>query len=263
MQENAHLPEPGLLAAWLAARSIARGLALPVPDHGGWRVETGLPKEIRRYVFSRPVPGISALAASIHHPHIFIKMCGSGEQLLRLLPPRWQLLPGGFFMTHDGSLHAPALPAGYRLDVATSQAITTARIFTGDGAVAASGHAVEHAGVFVFDRIVTEAAHRRRGAGASTDRRAGGQAEIEQRAPGAGGNRGGLETVCEPGLAYPVTVFDGHDHVRRRCCTQHSAMALIPCLYFTRRGKEAQCRPRQPVCVAQWVIRMPLIPGLS
>jgi GNAT superfamily N-acetyltransferase len=164
-QENAHLFESGLLAAWLAARSMARGLALPVPDHGGWRVETGLPEEIRRYVFSGPVPGIGALAASIHRPHIFIKMCGSGEQLLHLLPSRWQLLPGGFFMTHEGRLHAPALPAGYRLDVATSQAITTARIFTGDGAVAASGHAVEHAGVFVFDRIVTDAAHRRRGLG--------------------------------------------------------------------------------------------------
>ena len=164
-QENAHLFESGLLAAWLAARSMARGLALPVPDQGGWRVETGLPEEIRRYVFSGPVAGIGALAASIHRPHIFINMCGSGEQLLRLLPPRWQLLPGGFFMTHEGRLHAPALPAGYRLDVATSQAITTARIFTGDGAVAASGHAVEHAGVFVFDRIVTDAAHRRRGLG--------------------------------------------------------------------------------------------------
>ncbi|MDN2694830.1 GNAT family N-acetyltransferase [Janthinobacterium sp. SUN073] len=164
-QENAHLPEPGLLAAWLAARSIIRGLALPVPDQGGWRVETGLPGEIRRYVFPGPVPGISAVAASIHRPHIFIKMRGSGEQLLKLLPPRWQLLPGGFFMIHEGSLQAPAVPVGYRLDVATSQAITTARIVTGDGTVAASGHAVEHAGVFVFDRIVTEAAHRRRGLG--------------------------------------------------------------------------------------------------
>lgn len=164
-QGNAHLLEPGLLAAWLTARSMARGLALPVPDHGGWRVETGLPGEIRRYVFPGPAPGISALAASIHGPHIFIKMCGSGEQLLRLLPPRWQLLPGGFFMTQEGSLHAPALPAGYRLEVATSQAITMARIVTGEGTVAASGHAVEHARVFVFDRIVTEAAHRRRGLG--------------------------------------------------------------------------------------------------
>ena len=164
-QEKAHLADPGLLAAWLAARSIARGLAPPVPDHGGWRVDTGLPGEIRRHVFAGPVPGISALAASIHGPHIFIKMCGAGQQLLGLLPPRWQLCPGGFFMRHAGSLQAPDLPAGYRLEVTTSQAITTARILTGGGGIAASGHAVEYAGVFVFDRIVTEAAHRRRGLG--------------------------------------------------------------------------------------------------
>ena len=164
-QGRSYLLEPGLLAAWLAARSIARGLALPVPDHGGWRVDTGSPQEIRRYVFAGPVPAISALAAAIDRPHILIKMCGTGEQLLRLLPPRWQLLPGGYFMTHAGQLPAPALPAGYRLDVATSPAMTTARILTGDGAVAASGHAVEYAGVFIFDRIVTEAAHRRRGLG--------------------------------------------------------------------------------------------------
>lgn len=163
--ENAHQAESGLLAAWLAARSIARGLPPPVPEHGGWRVDTGLPGEIRRHVFGGPVPGISALAASIHGPHIFIKMCGSGEQLLGLLPPRWQLLPGGFFMRHEGSLHASVLPAGYRLEVTTAQAITTARILSGDGGIAASGHAVEHAGVFVFDRIVTQAAHRRRGLG--------------------------------------------------------------------------------------------------
>ena len=164
-QENLHLLEPGLLVAWLAARSVVRGLALPVPDHGGWRVDTGLPTEIRRYVFAGPAPGISALAAAIHRPRICIKMCGSGDQLLSLLPSRWQLLPAGFFMTHDGSMQAPALPAGYRLDVATSQAITTARILTGDGAVAASGHAVEYAGVFVFDRIITGAAYRRQGLG--------------------------------------------------------------------------------------------------
>ncbi|MGK5034264.1 hypothetical protein [Janthinobacterium sp. LB3P118] len=62
----------------------------------------------------------------------------------------------------NAHLHASALPAGYRLDVATSLAITTVRIVTGDGAVAASGYAVQYSSVFVFDRIVTEAAHRRR-----------------------------------------------------------------------------------------------------
>jgi hypothetical protein len=32
--------DPALLEAWLSARSIARGLPLPIPDQGGFRVDT-------------------------------------------------------------------------------------------------------------------------------------------------------------------------------------------------------------------------------
>ena len=156
---------PELLGAWLSARSIARGLPLPVLDHGGWRVDTGLPDELRRHVFAAPDQAISMLASTIGSPHILIKLCGTGEQLLRLLPPRWQLLQDRFFMTHEGSLAAQNLPAGYRLDVATTNALSVAHIRADDGSIAASGHAVEVGGVFVFDRIVTEPAHQRRGLG--------------------------------------------------------------------------------------------------
>ena len=44
-------------------------------------------------------------------------------------------------------------------------ALIAARIFANDGAIAASGHAVEHDGVFILDRILTDPAHRRRGLG--------------------------------------------------------------------------------------------------
>jgi GNAT superfamily N-acetyltransferase len=154
-----------LLSAWLSARSIARGLPLPVLDHGGWRVDTGLPDELRRHVFARPDQAISTLASTISSPHILLKLCGTGEQLLQLLPPRWQLLENRFFMTHERALAVPGLPAGYRLDVVTADAITEAHIRAEAGSIAASGHAVEYGGVFVFDRIATEPAHRRRGLG--------------------------------------------------------------------------------------------------
>ena len=167
-QEKTQLVDSKLLCAWLAARSIARGLALPIADHGGWRVETGLPDEIRRHVFAGPSAEIHKLAITINQPHILIKMCGSGEQLLRLLPPRWQLLPGRFLMTQAGNAGKPAipgLPVEYRLEISTIQAIRVARIFAKDGSVAASAKAVEYAGVFIFDNIVTAPAHRRRGLG--------------------------------------------------------------------------------------------------
>jgi GNAT superfamily N-acetyltransferase len=167
-QEKTHLVDSKLLYAWLTARSIARGLALPMADHGGWRVETGLPDELRRYVFAGPSAEIHKLAIIINKPHILIKMCGSGKQLLSLLPPRWQLLPGRFLMTQAGNAGKPViagLHAEYRLEISTKQAISVARIFAKDGSIAASAKAVEYAGVFIFDSVVTAPAHRRRGLG--------------------------------------------------------------------------------------------------
>ena len=54
-----HLMDTHLLSAWLSACSIARGLPLPVLEHGGWRVDTSLPNELRRHVFARPDQAIS------------------------------------------------------------------------------------------------------------------------------------------------------------------------------------------------------------
>lgn len=158
--------DPELLWAWLAGRSIARGLPLPVADQGGMRVDTGSAAETCRYVFAGPAPGLKALAASIRTPRIFLKMCGTGEELLALAPEGWQLQPPGYFMTHAGPAHAaPLLAPGYRLEVDRHGATIAARIHAQDGALAASGYAVQFGSAFVFDRIVTHEAHRRRGLG--------------------------------------------------------------------------------------------------
>lgn len=155
-----------LIAGWLAARSIARGLPLPVPDKSALRVNTGSADEVRRYVFAGPTPEIRELAQSITAPHVFIKMGGHADQLLDLVPPRWELQPGGYLMTHAGSSDAQrALPAGYRMELFTENLTRVARIFAADGGLAASGYAAEYGGVFIFDRILTEDAHQRRGLG--------------------------------------------------------------------------------------------------
>jgi hypothetical protein len=157
-----------LLEGWLRARSIARGLPQPVPDRGGLRVDTGKPDEHCRYVFAGPADGIQELAQSINAPHIFIKMCGPSHQLLARVPPRWELQPGAYLMTYDGwRSPVPSVPMGYRLQIVTESATTTARIFADDDSVVASGHAVEYEGVFVFDRIATEPAHQHQGLGAA------------------------------------------------------------------------------------------------
>jgi GNAT superfamily N-acetyltransferase len=166
MQKESYFVEPKLLWAWLSARSLVRGLPQPVPDRGAMRVDTGSPSELRRFVFSGPEPGIRELAESITAPRIYIKACGSADQLRALVPPGWQLQPSGYLMIHDGVQDkVPALNGGYRLEIAIESSTRFARIFADDGSVAASGYAVEHGGVFVFDRIATAAAHRRRGLG--------------------------------------------------------------------------------------------------
>ena len=155
-----------LLRGWLAARSIARDLPQPVSEHGGLRVETGLPNEIRRFVFAEPHSAISELAQTIFAPNIFIKLCGTGEQLLALVPPRWWLQDPSYLMTYDGPCGARrALGAAYRLEMTNERNVTSVRILDNDGALAASGYAAEYGGAFVYDRIVTEEAHRRQGLG--------------------------------------------------------------------------------------------------
>lgn len=160
--------DPRLLASWLAARSIVRGLPAPVPDRGGLRVDSGLPAELRRHVFAAPDPGITELAQEINAPKVFIKMCGPREQLLSRVTPRWHPHPDAYLMTKPPGINpVPSLPPGYWLKVTTEAAVISARIFTENDQLVASGYAVEYEGVFVFDRISVDAMHRQQGLGAA------------------------------------------------------------------------------------------------
>ena len=157
--------EPELLWRWLAARSIARGLPLPVPDHGGMRVDTGSADEVRRYLFAGVAPGIFELAAQIELPKVYIKVCAAAGEV-HGLPPRWRVRHSGYLMAQDGPpCDLPAPLPGHRIECEQDDAVTAVRILAGDGTVAASGYAAEHAGVFILDRILVDPAHRRRGLG--------------------------------------------------------------------------------------------------
>jgi GNAT superfamily N-acetyltransferase len=113
-----------------------------------------------------PAPAIGDLARAITEPHVVIKLCGAGRQLLDLVPPGWTLQPPAYLMIQrERRDPEPAVPAGYRIDLVTDGAASSVQIVAADGTVAASGHAAEYAGVFIVDRIATDAAHRRRGLG--------------------------------------------------------------------------------------------------
>jgi GNAT superfamily N-acetyltransferase len=159
--------DAGLIGAWLAARSLARGLPAPVADRGGWRVDTGLPTERRRHVFPVACPGLVELGATIDEPLVMLKLAGSHEELAALLPGRWRLEPLAHVMTCSGSFGEgkPELPRGYWMSLDRDGDRARAQITAVDGGVAASGWAAELDGVFIYDRIVTEPEHRRRGLG--------------------------------------------------------------------------------------------------
>ncbi|QGZ38368.1 acetyltransferase (GNAT) family protein [Pseudoduganella flava] len=159
---DASLARP--VEGWLRARSIARGLPAPVPDRGGWRVDTGSADELRRHVFAAACPGLQALAGEIDAPRIFLKLCGEAEVMRALLPPRWVLQEPRYLMTLDGPMSgAPALPPGYAIARREHGTVTQVCVRTLAGELAASGWAAEVAGFHVYDRIATEPAHRRRG----------------------------------------------------------------------------------------------------
>lgn len=158
--------DPALVHGWLAARSVARGLSMPVEDSGGWRVDTHGETEWQRYVFARPTAGMSRLAGTIAAPGIFLKLCADADALQALLPPRWAITDANCMMVCDAAPPPPApLPPGYDAHTHRTGAVTAVRINGPDGDLAASGYAAEHGGCFVYDRIVTADAHRRRGLG--------------------------------------------------------------------------------------------------
>lgn len=155
--------DPLLLNAWLSARSIARGLPMPVPEHGGFRVDTNADDEIARWVFPKAEPRLTTLAQTISEPGYLLKLCGSADELSALLPVQWTLHHQGYFMQASAEAAARRLAVGYQIRVRRDGAVTHAQIFCDTGELAAEGYAAETADVFIYDRIITQLRHRRKG----------------------------------------------------------------------------------------------------
>lgn len=160
--------DPKLVFAWQEAHSIARNSPLPVHDRGGFRVDTGSDKEVKRWVFPQLCDGLRAIAHDIAAPRHYLKLCGPDEELRGVLPARWEIQPVNYFMmaTSAGAAARP-LPTGYRLELHRSGPVIQASIIAPQGDMAASGCAAETADAFVYDRIETAQDHRRKGLGAA------------------------------------------------------------------------------------------------
>lgn len=158
--------DPKLIYAWQAAHAVARGSPPPVHDRGGFRVDTGSDKEVKRWVFPQLCDGLRAVADEITAPRHYLKLCGTDAELRSALPARWEVQPLNYFMSAAmAGADARPLPAGYRMELVQTGPVVRASIFAPGGDLAASGCAAETAEVFIYDRIETAQDHRRKGLG--------------------------------------------------------------------------------------------------
>ena len=159
-----------IFAAWSRGWAITREVPPPVPHADGLRIEVGLPRQARRYVFPRASQALHELGETIAQPWVFLKACATGDELRALLPARWEMQDDHFMMTSgdmsfDGS---GAVAPGYTLQVEDDAARTRqahVHVHAEDGSLAASGHLALDERFAIYDRIVTEPAHQRRGLG--------------------------------------------------------------------------------------------------
>lgn len=157
--------DPAILNAWLSARSVARNLPMPVPEFGGFRVDTKSDAEVARWVFPKTCSGLEELARFISEPLHLLKLCGGAHQLRAALPRGWVLHTPSYFMRATQMPPERGLADGYKIETKQMGAVIEACIFSETGALAASGYAAEACGAIIYDRIVTEPDHRRKGLG--------------------------------------------------------------------------------------------------
>ncbi len=166
------LPEDHLdiFCAWSRGWALTREVPPPVPHADGLRIEVGMPRQARRYVFPSASLALHELGETIAQPWVFLKACATGDELRALLPARWEMQDDHFMMTCGDAMFAGsvALAPGYALHVEDDAARTRqahVQVRAADGSLAASGHLALDERFAIYDRIVTEPAHQRRGLG--------------------------------------------------------------------------------------------------
>jgi GNAT superfamily N-acetyltransferase len=159
-----------IFAAWSRGWAITREVPPPVPHADGLRIEVGLPRQARRYVFPHASQALHELGETIAQPWVFLKACATSGELRALLPARWEMQDDHFMMICGDASFAGggAVAPGYALHVEDDAARTRqahVHVHADDGSLAASGHLALDERFAIYDRIVTDPAHQRRGLG--------------------------------------------------------------------------------------------------
>lgn len=89
----------------------------PIPNHGGFRIDTKSNAEIACWVFPKSSYSLERLARSISDPRYFLKLCGAAGDLQAALPSGGTLHAPGYFMEATAMPQSEHLPDGYRIEV--------------------------------------------------------------------------------------------------------------------------------------------------
>jgi GNAT superfamily N-acetyltransferase len=163
--------DPALVELWAQGWALTREVAPPTVVPGGWRIEVGLPDQVRRFVYPAASDAAAARGRSIDQPFELIKVAASSDAVRPLLDQRWVFGPQGYMMTREPVAAAPSdtlreVAPAYRLTLeAITDRLTLATILSPDGELAASGRIGLVADVAIYDRIRVQDAHQRRGLG--------------------------------------------------------------------------------------------------
>ena len=158
--------DPALVEIWAQGWALTREVAPPLPIPGGWRIEVGLPDQVRRFVYPTANKAVAERARSIDAPFEFIKVATAPEAVRPLLGDRWTFGPPGYMMTCSPHVAPCCDVSPYRLTLEIlGDRLTLATILAPDGELAASGRIGLVDDVAIYDRIRVQDTHQRRGLG--------------------------------------------------------------------------------------------------
>ncbi|WP_271893534.1 GNAT family N-acetyltransferase [Candidatus Phyllobacterium onerii] len=165
--------DPAIVRTWVEGWALTRQVAAPVFENGGYRVEVGLPDQLRRYVFSDYSDWVRQHAEAISEPAIFLKVCAPPELVQPNLPARWHIQSPAFMMLLSGPMQSEttSLPDGFVYDHQVYDGVTIVNVLDRAGEVAATGRIGFPGELAVYDRISTHENHRRKGLGRSVMKR--------------------------------------------------------------------------------------------
>ena len=111
--------DPALVEIWAQGWALTREVAPPAPVPGGWRIEVGLPDQVRRFVYPAASEAVAERGQAIDQPFAFIKVATSRDSVEPLLDDRWAFGAHGYMMTRDPIVdtdhETPPLPFGERV----------------------------------------------------------------------------------------------------------------------------------------------------